>query len=137
MKNGRKSGKELKKLIEQSDHEKVEAYLHMFDRILLGVIASHLVPEELVNYSLELWEKVIKGGINSESVRRTNFLEETITGRSAKYRKEPDGEEYRLHCLKQLDVAYSLIENNIKKDSEDKYENEDEDEDDFGDSVSN
>lgn len=111
--------KQLQSLLENTDHEKIESYIGIFDRILLYTLAASLIPKETVKYSMEIWESLVKKGINLDSTKRTNFLEETVPGRAALLRGELDGEEYRLHCIKHFQVAKSVIENNIRLDETD------------------
>lgn len=109
----------LRELVEKADHDRVEAYIGLFDRILLYNIASKIVPKESLEQSIRVWDMIIKKGIDSDVVKRTNFLEETVIGRASKFQDEPDGEEFRLHCLKQIDIAKSVIENNLKIEEQD------------------
>lgn len=114
-----KKEQEIRDLVENADHERVETYMRLFDRILLYTIASKLIPKEAVQFSLESWNTIVKKGIDFDSTKRTNFLEETVVGRAAQLRDEPDGEEYRLHCLKQYEIAKSVIEANLRIDDDD------------------
>lgn len=108
----------IRDLVENADHERVESYMRVFDRVLLYTIASKLIPKEAVAFSIENWDTIIKKGINLDTTKRTNFLEDTIIGRAAKLRNEPDGEEFRLHCLKQHEIAKSVIESNLRVDDD-------------------
>lgn len=108
-----KEKKDLQDLVETADHERVEAYMTVLDRILLYRLANKLMPTEDLAQSVNLWSIIIKKGIDMDVVKRTNFLEDTTLGRATKFQKEMDGEEYRLHCLKQLDIAKQVLEHNI------------------------
>ena len=85
---------ELKKqAAAHSDHDKLDSYMKMYDRILLYTIAANLMPKESIDETIRLWEQVIKKTIDGEATLRTKFMESTPTGRVAKLRQEPDGEE--------------------------------------------
>ncbi len=107
------TGKELQKQLETADIEKVGQYMKMFDRILLCTLAVNTMPKEAILGTINIWEKVIKKTINSDVMSRTEFLESTPEGRRAKYDNEPDGEDLRLHFLKQCDIAKNVIYSNL------------------------
>ena len=108
-----KNSRELQKMLDDADIQQVGQFMKMFDRILLYTLAVNTIPKEDLQGTLDLWERVIKKTIDVESKGRTEFLESTIMGRKAKYAKEPDGEEFRLHSLRQFDVAKSVILANL------------------------
>lgn len=106
--------KKIQEEVANSDAERIEVYLKMLDRILLHTLVANTMPKEVLTDVIDLWDKVIKKGIDMESSRKTNFLESTSLGRLAKYKGEGDGEEHRLHCLKQMEVAKKIINNNFR-----------------------
>lgn len=110
---------------------RVGNYMKMFDRILLYNIAVNSMPPEALQETLNIWEKVIKRGINEESASRSEFLESSRQGRKAKYRSEPDGEDLLLNLLEQYEIAKEVIQSNLKKpfETDDDDEEEDYDED--------
>jgi hypothetical protein len=112
---GRK--KKAQSLMEQLNEvriDQVEAYMRMFDRILLYTIASNIMPKEALDKTLSMCDKVVKKGMDLDVQFRTNFLEATPQGRLLQMKKdEPDGEELRLEYLKTWDVAKELIKNNL------------------------
>lgn len=95
------------------DFNLVESYLRMLDRILLYNCVAHSMPKEMINDAVELWQKIITKNIDSESSKRTNFLE-SPEGRIVKMTGLPDGEEYRLNCLKQMNIAKAIVDVNFK-----------------------
>ena len=113
------SGKELNARLQEADIQQVGQYMKMFDRMLLYSLASHAMSKEELESVINLWIKITKKNIDSDSNKRTIFLEGTIEGRKAKYAQEPDGEELRLHCLKQLDLTQDIIRSNLFKDKKD------------------
>jgi len=114
-----KKEREIRKLIESADHERVEAYMHMFDRVLLYTMAANMMPKDAINSTVDLWDTVVKKGIDMDATKRTNFLEGTTLGRAAKLRREYDGEDMRNHCLQQWRVARDVISTNLhSKDNE-------------------
>ena len=104
-----------------SDHDKLDSYMKMYDRILLYTIAANLMPKESVDETIRLWEQVIKKTIDGEAILRTKFMESTPTGRIAGLKKEPDGEAVRLHAVKTWKLAKNIISANMSRN-----ENEDE-----------
>ena len=109
-------GNELQKQLEDADIENVGKFMKMFDRMLLYTIAVNFLPEEAIHGTVSLWDQVIKRGINDDAVSRTEFMESTRPGRLALYKNEPDGEEIRLHFLKQWELARKVILSNLSKD---------------------
>lgn len=105
---------EIKALLDGADHERVEAYMNMFDRVLLYTLAANLMPKPAVDGTLGLWDRVVKRTIDLDATKRTEILESTVGGRAAKYRNEADGEELRLHALKQWEIARTLITTNLR-----------------------
>jgi hypothetical protein len=108
-------GKELQEILKDSDIQFVGKYMKMFDRILLYTLAVNFLPEDAINGTVNLWDKVIKNGINQEVNVRNEFMENTPAGRDAKYHSEPDGETLRLHSVKQWKIARNIIISNLKK----------------------
>jgi len=129
--------KDIQKKLNSSttDIMRVGNYMKMFDRILLYNIAVNSMPPEALQETLNIWEKVIKRGINEESANRNKFLESSRQGRKAKYRNEPDGEDLMLNLLEQYEIAREVIQSNLKKpfDEEDDFEEYDESEDGYED----
>jgi len=125
--------REIQKKLNKSttDVMRVGNYMKMFDRILLYNIAVNSMPPEALQETLNIWEKVIKRGINEESASRSEFLESSRQGRKAKYRSEPDGEDLLLNLLEQYEIAKEVIQSNLKKpfETDDDDEEEDYDED--------
>lgn len=112
--------KQIRDLIDRADHERVESYMHMFDRILLYTLAASIMPKTAIEGTMDLWDKVVKKGIDIDSTKRTNFLEGTTSGRTAKLREEPDGEDLRIHCIEQLNIARDVIMSNLKQGLDDR-----------------
>lgn len=96
---------------------KFEGYLKLLDRILIWNMAANTLPKEDRVKLLKLWETAIKRSIDVECNERTKQLEETIQGRLAIQKGEPDGEAYRLLLLKDLDAAKFIAHINLKQDS--------------------
>ncbi len=109
---------ELKNKAMNADHDKLESYIRMYDRILLYTLASNIMAKENIEESIDLWEKVIKKTIDSDSVNRTKFMESTSAGRIAKLRREPDGEAMRLSDVKTWKIARDIISANLSRDEE-------------------
>jgi len=109
------TGKELQKQLEDADMERIGKYTDMFDRILLYTLAVNSMPKAALEGTVDLWEKVVKRGIDGECSRRTDFLEGTRLGRRAKYEKQPDGESMRLEHLKQCAIAKNVIKSNMSQ----------------------
>lgn len=105
--------KEILKILKEADHERVEGYMHMFDRVLLYTLAANTMPEEALRGTIDLWNKVVKKTIDLDANRQTNFLEGTISGRTAKFKRMPDGEEIRLRHLRQWKIAKDIISANL------------------------
>lgn len=114
--------KAIIKNIQSADAERIEAFLRMFDRILLYTIAANSMPNDMLNATISLWEQVVKKSIDIDANKRTTFLESTPTGRAMKLNEEPDGEDLRLHWLKQWDIAKSVITSNLLKRESDENE---------------
>ncbi len=109
----------LQNLLQNADQERIEGYMKMLDRILLYNLAANIMPDESKQDVIKFWDKVIKKTIDLEVTKRTEFLEGTPVGRIAKYRKEPDGELHRLHCLKHWAMARQVISANLERSKED------------------
>ncbi len=108
--------KELKNQVaSHSDHDKLDSYIKMYDRILLYTLAANLMPKESVDETIHLWEQVIKKTIDGDATLRTKFMESTPTGRIAKLREEPDGEDLRLHSIKTWKLAKNIISANMSR----------------------
>ena len=108
-----KKEREVRKLVENADHERVEAYMHMFDRVLLYTLAANMMPKDAIKGTVDLWDTVVRKGIDMDASKRTNFLEGTTLGRAAKLRKEYDGEDVRNHCIEQWRIARNVISANL------------------------
>ena len=117
------NNEDLQELLEQADPQLMENYMRMFERILLYNMATAMMPPEVIEGSVDLWDKVVKKAINSDASRRTDFLEGSLDGRIAKLKKEPDGEDLRHHCLEQHKIARSVIVANL---GQDRWENDNE-----------
>ena len=105
--------KEILKILKEADHDRVESYMHMFDRVLLYTLAANTMPEEVLRGTIQLWDKVVKRTIDLDAGRQTEFLEGTISGRTAKFKRMPDGEEIRLRHLRQWKIAKDIISANL------------------------
>ena len=113
-KKKRNEYEKIRDALENADHARIEAYLRMLDRILIYNLAVNVMPDEALKGILCLWDKVVKKSIDADATSRTEYLEETSSGRAAKYRSEPDGESLRLHCLKQWKLARQVVDTNLK-----------------------
>ena len=119
--------KEIHQELSSADQERLEAYMRMFDRILLYTMAANAMPPEAIDKTINLWDKTIKKMINMDSKTRTNFLESTTQGRLSKFHKEPDGEDLRLYLLKTWKIARKIVTANlINPTDEDDYTNQSE-----------
>ena len=105
--------KELQELIKNSDPVRVEAYLQMMQRILVYSLATRLMPKDELSQTIQFCDNLVKKSIDIDASHRTEFLESTPMGRTAKLMKEPDGEDVRLHGLQQWSVARTIIEANL------------------------
>jgi hypothetical protein len=112
------TGKDLIKQINEADVEKIGQYMKIFDRILLYTIAVNSIPKEALDATFKLWDHIVKNGIDEDANKRTNFME-SYEGRKSKYQKEPDGEDLRLFCLKQYEIARNIIKSNLSKKEKD------------------
>ena len=110
---------ELQQQLSHVNPEKLEAYMKMYDRILLYTIASNIMSRESIGQTIHMWDQVIKKGIDIDATQRTNFLESTPPGRMSKIKKEHDGEDIRLEGLNTWIVARNLISANISRDHND------------------
>jgi len=121
------TGKDLIKQINEADVEKIGQYMKIFDRILLYTIAVNSIPKEALDETFKLWDHIVKNGIDEDANKRTDFME-SYEGRKSKYQKEPDGEDLRLFCLKQYEIARNIIKSNLsqkeKKDDDDFFDAE-------------
>ncbi len=106
----------LKQRITESDPERLNGYIEMFDRLLLYNMATYMLQHEAVDELLEKWEQAVKSAINTESCMRTHFLESTPQGRMAKKHKQPDGEDLRLAFSRTLDTAKMILSQNLQPD---------------------
>ena len=107
--------KKTEETLKDADFERVEGYMHMFDRVLLYTMAANNLSQKTLDATIKFWDVVIKKTIDLDATQRTDFLEKTLHGRTAKLRDEPDGEDIRLHSLKQWKIAKQVIENNLRK----------------------
>jgi len=121
--------KKLQKLLKGADQERVEGYMHMFDRVLLYTLAANMMPSKSLDDTIGLWDKVVKKSIDFDATKRTEFMEETVLGRASKLKDEIDGESLRLYYLKQWKVAREIIAANLQREDED--DNSDDSDDDF------
>ena len=112
------TGKDLIKQINEADVEKIGQYMKIFDRILLYTIAVNSIPKEALDETFKLWDHIVKNGIDEDANKRTDFME-SYEGRKSKYQKEPDGEDLRLFCLKQYEIARNIIQSNLSRKEED------------------
>jgi len=110
----KKLSDQLKLKIAESDPERLNGYIEMFDRLLLYNIAASMLPPDAVNEMIEKWEDTVKSAIDMESCMRTHFLESTPQGRIAKQQKQPDGEDLRLLSAKTLDAAKMILIQNLQ-----------------------
>lgn len=106
--------KKLGKQISKTDPGRLNAYLDLFDKILLYNLAANMLPPNAIDEIIKKWEENIRISINSESTMRTDFLESSIEGRLAKKSNQPDGEQLRLNFLETLDVARNILLRNLK-----------------------
>lgn len=120
---------------DNADGERVEGYLRMLDRILLYNMAVNTLPPQVLKGIVGLWDNVVMKSIDMDATMRTEYMEGTKLGRVAKLQDEPDGEELRLHCLEQLNIAREVVENNLLNpriadtlDMDDDYDDDDYDE---------
>lgn len=104
----------LLKQLEESDPIQVETYLKLMDRILIYNMAANLLPDEAIDKLVALWEKATINNINEECLKRTEDIETTKNGRLAKYRNEPDGEDFRLFYMKNWNVAKEVVDANLR-----------------------
>lgn len=119
MKRRKHSQNKLKQRIAESDPERLNGYIEMFDRLLLYNMAAFMLPPEALDGLLDKWEETIKATINTESCMRTHFLESTPQGRAAKRQKQPDGEDLRLSFSKTLDTAKMILTQNLQNNDDD------------------
>lgn len=91
----------------------VEAYMRLFDRLLLHCIAAQTLSKSDKKSVMSLWNKAVLRSIDAESTQRTDFMESTSLGRMAKYHEEPDGEDIRLTYLKAHHAAKTMIQHSI------------------------
>ncbi len=114
----KKFPRKIQKEIEQSDPERLNGYIDMFDRLLLYNLAAASLPAEIIEDLVEKWEQTIKSTINIESSLRSEFLETTPQGRVAKMQSQPDGEDFRLLFLHTLNTAKTIVMQNLIRNEE-------------------
>lgn len=117
------NAEELQEQLQDADMERIGKYMEMFDRILLYTVAVNTMPKEAIQGTVNVWEKVIKRGIDGEATKRTDFLQGTRDGRRARYEKQPDGETLRLNFLKQCGIAKNIILSNLSQNRDESEEN--------------
>ena len=81
---------EMQKRIAESDPDRLNGYIDVFDRLLLYNLAVNSMPSEMLEMLVGQWDKTIKVTIGTESLHRTHFLESTPQGRLAKKQQQPD-----------------------------------------------
>ncbi len=106
--------KNLLEEVGSADQDRLSKYVQMLDRVLLYNIAANVMPEEALDGIVDLWDKIIFKTIDSDVASRNEFLESTPLGRLARYKKEPDGEALRLHCIKNWKIARKVALSNLK-----------------------
>jgi len=107
--------KQIQKMLSDAPPTAVEAYLRLFDRVLLHSLAVRMLGEEEKEQVLNIWSKAVLKSIDLESSQRTEFMESTPSGRAAKYNEEPDGEAIRLAYLKAYDAVKFIVKNQISQ----------------------
>ncbi len=110
---------DIQKQIANSEPERLNGYMGMFDRLLLYNLAVGTMSSEMIDELIEKWEETIKVTIDMESKHRTNFLESTPQGRLSKKQKQPDGEDMRLLFLGTLDTAKQIVTSNLRRNESD------------------
>ncbi len=111
--------KELQKMMEDNiGHNRLQEYVHVFDRILLYTLAVNTMPSEFINNTIKIWDEAIKKSINLDATARTEILESTPLGRVIKLREEEDGETVRLRNLEQWKAAKDIIMSNLNREDE-------------------
>lgn len=94
---------------------KIETYLNMFDRILIYNMVTQFMSQDQISTLISFWNSIILKTIDLEAQGLTEFVEGDPRGRALVAQKcISDGEEHRLDCLKQLIMAKSVIEANLK-----------------------
>ena len=99
-------------------HNRLQEYVHVFDRILLYTLAVNTMPSEFINNTIKIWDEAIKKSINLDATARTEILESTPLGRVIKLREEEDGETVRLRNLEQWKAAKDIIMSNLNREDE-------------------
>jgi hypothetical protein len=107
--------KELQERMKEADFDQVEKMMRLFDRVLLYNLAVHSMPDEFLEKAVELWDKIVKMGIDRDASVRTDILESTVAGRRAKFGQMADGEKVRLEGLKQWQIARDIITSNLQR----------------------
>jgi hypothetical protein len=114
-----KKPKSMHSKISESDPDRLNSYIGMFDRLLLYNLAAGTMPAEIIDEMIEKWAQTIKSTIDTEAQHRTHFLESTPQGRLAKKQDQPDGEDIRLLFLETLDTAKQIVTRNLQRDEDD------------------
>jgi len=109
----------MQKKISETDPERLNGYIEMFDRLLLYNLAVGVLPPETISELIEKWEQTVKITIDAESQHRTHFLESTPQGRLARKQQQPDGEDMRLLFLYTLDTAKQIVARNLQQKEDD------------------
>ncbi len=104
---------EINKRIAECNPERLVAYQNIFDKLLLFSIASSLLSTQEIEKVINFADTVIKKTINSDSIARTTYQQETKAGRLARMENDPDGEDIRLEYLKTWNLAKELIRFNL------------------------
>lgn len=110
---------QLNERMEDANFDQIERMMRMFDRVLLYNLAVHTMPREFLDHAVQLWDRLVKMGIDRDASLRTDLLESTIAGRRAKLNNAPDGEEVRLDAIKQWGIARDIITSNLMQSSHD------------------
>ena len=110
---------DIQKQIAESEPDRLNGYMGLFDRLLLYNLAVGSMPSEILDELLEKWEQTVKNSIDAETKHRTNFLESTPQGRLARKHKQPDGEDMRLLFLSTLNTAKQIVSRNLQRNESD------------------
>lgn len=114
---------EINKRIAECNPERLVAYQNIFDKLLLFSIASSLLSTQEIEKVIDFADTVIKKTINTDSVARTAYQQETKAGRLARMENDPDGEDIRLEYLKTWNLAKELIRFNLVSKKKDDLDN--------------
>ena len=108
---------EILQKLQNTDIDKVKAYLEALDRMVLQSLVAKLMEDTDVEAIIKYWREQVKSEINLESGARNDFLMATPLGRVMSATNDvEDGESLRLSCVKAMELASEIAKYNYLRD---------------------